>query len=119
MPEEVVGIGVEAEGFVGGGDFFKPGLDLVSAHEAIVACGKDECGDVEIAGESFAGVDEVAEFEEEAEAEIADVVGLFAEGILISAIARERGGDGLAVHEPARGESGPWKETCGKAKDVA
>jgi len=42
MPEEVVGIGVEAEGFVGGGDFFKPGLDLVGAHEAIVACGKDE-----------------------------------------------------------------------------
>jgi hypothetical protein len=119
VPKEMVGFGVGVECFVGGGDFLEPGGDVVGLDEAVAAGGEDEGGGVEAGGVVVGGVDEVGEFEEEAEGVVFDVVGAGAEVVGVGLVAGDGGHGGAVFDEEVLGEAPAWEEACEVVHGVA
>lgn len=119
VPKEMVGIGVGVECFVGSGNALEPLGDVPGLDEAILSGGEGEDGGVEAGGVVVGLVDEVGEFEEEAEGVVLDVVGTGAEVLHVGLVAGDGRHGGAAFEEKAFGKPPSWQEAGEGVKGMA
>lgn len=119
VPQEVVGLGIEVEGFIGSADLLKPAVDLFGPDEDVATGSEDKCRDADLRSKPEAGLHESSHGSEETKGENADVVGGVADAFEMGLVTSDGELLGFAGNKErgmeTKGRSAPGKETDGQA----